>query len=348
MRTPLLILLVLAALPCAARAEPAYCVATATELASAFSSAAQSPEASEIRVKEGFYSLGATGGSGSNIALQTASTSSLTISGGWAGANCSSQVLDPESTVLSGGGVKGVVRFFLVSQAETEIDISNLSFWQSPACLEIESDAGSDAIVRIDRNAFRLCQISSGQGSALRVTARSVDVYVRNNLFVDNSSGTGIVRLSGFGGSIFHVSNNTVANNPQPAPGGGPGGMQLSGLANDIFYFSNNVLWNNGTGSGYDLAISANTPIVLNANTIGERAPLPVGAIDIDTQLGIDPGFTGSVDFRPRRDSPIRNTGINPTGGALDIDFIGNTRVQGSRIDRGAFEYAEVFGDGFE
>jgi hypothetical protein len=347
MRAPslILLLLVLACLPSAARAEPPYCVGTATDLQSAFSNAAQSPEPSEIRVKEGFYALGPIGGS--VYALQTASTSSLRISGGWAGASCSSQVLDPEATVLSGGG-KGVLRFFLISQAQTEIDISNLSFWQSPSCLEIESDAGSEGIVRIDRNAFRLCQVNPGNGSALRVTARSVDVYVRNNLFVDNASTTGIIRLSGLGGSIFHVSNNTVVNNPQFAPGGGPGGMQLSAQGSDLFYFINNVLWNNGTGSGYDLMVTANTPIVLNSNTIGERAPLPNGAIDIGTQLGIDPGFTSSVDFHPRRNSPLRNAGINPTGGALAIDFLGDARLQGPRIDRGAFEFAEVFGDGFE
>lgn len=345
MRAALLILILLNLLPGTARAEPPYCVATASELQSAFSGAAQSPEASEIRVKEGFYALGSIGGS--VFALQTASTSSLKISGGWSGSACSSQVLDPENTVLSGGG-KGVLRFFLVAQAETVVEISNLSFWQSPACLEIESDAGSDAIVRIDRNAFRLCQVTSGNGSALRVTARSVDVFVRNNLFVDNSSSTGVVRLSGFGGSIFYVSNNTVVNNPQPAPGGGPGGMQLSAQGSDIFYFNNNVLWNNGTGSGYDLLVTANTPIVLNANTIGERAPLPAGAIDIDTQLGVDPGFANAADFHPRRTSPLRNTGINPTGGALGIDFLGDPRLQGTRIDRGAFEFAEVFGNGFE
>lgn len=345
MRASLLLLLI--ALPWTAHAEPPYCVSTATELDAAFGAAAQSTEASEIRVKEGFYALAPIGGS--VFALQTASSSNLTISGGWAGANCSSQVLDPEATVLSGGGSKGVMRFFLVSQAQTEIEISNLSFWQSPACLEIESDAGSDGVVRIDRNAFRLCQINPGNGSALRVTARSVDVYVRNNLFVDNASTTGVVRLGGLGGSIFHVSNNTVVNNPQFAPGGGgPGGMQLSAQSSDLYYFSNNVLWNNGTGNGYDLLVNANTPIVLNSNTIGERAPLPVGAIDIDTQLGIDPDFTSSVDFHPRRDSPLRNRGINPTGGALAIDFLGAPRVQGGKIDRGAFEVAEVFGNGFE
>jgi hypothetical protein len=346
MRTAAPILCFLLALSPVARAEPPYCVATATDLEDAFSDAADSPEASEIRVKEGFYSLAAIGGS--VVALQTASASSVKISGGWAGSDCSSQVPDPEATILSGGGSKSVMRFFLVSQGETDVEISNLSFWQSPVCLEIESDASSNATVRIDRNAFRLCQINPGNGSALRVTARSVDVYLRNNLFVDNASTTGIVRLGGLGGSVFHVSNNTLVNNPQFAPGGGPGGMQISALASDLFYLHNNVLWNNGSGNGYDLLVNAGTPIVLNSNLIGERAPLPAGAIEIDTLLGIDPGFASSVDFHPRSTSPLRNSGAPPPGGVLDIDFLGDTRSQGSDIDRGAFEFAEIFASGFE
>jgi hypothetical protein len=346
MRKPLSTLLLLVGLPLAAHAEPPYCVGTAEDLRDAFASAGASPEPSEIRVKQGFYSFAQIGGS--VVALQTASASSLKISGGWAGSSCSSQVLDPEETVLSAGGVKGVLRFFMVSGAATEIEISNLALWQSPTCLEIESDVGSDAIVRIDRNVFRLCQANPGSGSALRVTARSVDLYLRNNLFVDNASTSGVIGLSGFGSSNFYVSNNTVANNPQFGPGGGPGGMQITSQASDIFFLSNNVLWNNGSGSGYDLLVNPGVPIVLNSNLIGERAPLPSGSVENAAMLGIDPRFTGSADFRPRADSPLRNSGVNPTGGALPIDLIGNFRTQGSRIDRGAFEFGEVFSDGFE
>jgi hypothetical protein len=347
MRTSILSFALLAAWPFAARAE-VYCVGTPVQLKDAFSNAASSPEASEIRVKTGFYALTPTGG---NVyVMQTASASDLKMSGGWTDANCTpgSQDLDPEGTVLSAGFSGGLLRFFLLSGAATQIEISNLSLRQSSICLEIESGVGSDATVRIERNAFRLCQVNPGNGSALRVNARSADVYLRNNVFVDNSSTSGVVRLSGLGNSIFYVSNNTVANNPQPGGGGGPGGMQLSAMASDIFFLMNNVLWNNGTGNGYDLLATVNTPILLNGNLIGERAPLPAGAAELNALLGVDPRFVSSNDLRPRRDSPLRNSGVNPTGSALEIDFIGDSRVQGTRIDRGAHEYAEVFASGFE
>jgi hypothetical protein len=349
MRKPFVILAILVSLPLAAHAE-VYCVGTAGDLRTAFGDARSSPAASEIRVRTGFYVLPPL--NGQPISLQYAAGSSLTMSGGWSDPACTGQISDPEQTVLSADNGGTLLRFFLLAGAATQIELTNFSFRQASgttaSCLEFESDAGSDAVVRIDRNAFRLCNASSSGGSAVRATARSVDFYLRNNIFTDNASTTGVVNLSGFGGSIFYVSNNTIANNPQFGAGGGPGGMQVSAQANDIVWLSNNVLWNNGTGNGYDLLINSNTPVVLNSNLIGEAAPFPAGAVNNGTLLGVDPRFTNSVDFRPRADSPMRDSGANPNGGALSFDFDGSARVQGARIDRGAFEFGEVFADGFE
>lgn len=353
MRKPALVLTMLAALPFAAHAE-VYCVGTAAQLRTAFSDSAASPNASEIRVRSGFYVLPPL--NGNPISLQYVATSSLTMSGGWTGSNgsCTGQVADPEQTVLSADGAGQLLRFFLLAGAATEISLTNFSFRQGSvstpgtACLEIESDVGSDAIVRIDRNAFRLCNGASSIGSALRINARSVDVYLRNNVFTDNASNTGAVRLGGLGGSTFYVSNNTIANNPQFGVGGGPGGLQVSGQPSDLIWFHNNVLWNNGTGTGYDLFVGNGTPIALNNNLIGEAAAFPAGIVNNNTLLGVDPRFTNLVDFRPRADSPLRNGGVTPVGGALAIDFAGSPRTQGTRIDRGAYEFGEVFANGFE
>lgn len=349
MRKSIFMLSIFATLSFPAHAE-LYCVGTASELRTAFSDAQSSPAASEIRVRTGFYILPPL--NGQPISLQYSATSSLTMSGGWSNAGCSTQIADPEQTVLSADGSGSLLRFFLIAGAATQIELTNFSFRQAAgnaaSCLAFDSDVGSDAIVRVDRNAFRLCNTSTGDGSALKASARSVDFYLRNNVFADNASVTGVVYLSGLGSSTFYVSNNTVANNPQLGAGGGPGGVQISAQPSDLVWFSNNVLWNNGTGTGYDLLVNANVPIVLNNNLIGEAAPLPAGAVNNNTLLGVDPRFSASVDFRPRADSPLRNGGTNPTGGALSVDFDGFARSQGLRIDRGAFEFREVFANGFE
>ena len=80
-----------------------------------------------------------------------------------------------ENTVLSADGVGRLLNIFLQANAATEIEIGLLSFRRgsldasvanAAACLTIESDVGSDAIVRIGRNAFRLCNRSGGSASA--------------------------------------------------------------------------------------------------------------------------------------------------------------------------------------
>jgi hypothetical protein len=345
------LLLSVASLP--AQAE-VYCVSTTAQMRTSIINAAVSPEASEIRIRKGFYSLPAA--DEQSVSLQYSSASDLTMTGGWDGTagQCTDQQSAPDTTVLSAAGTGRLLSIFLLSGAATRLELRNLSFWQgdipaginAAACVNIETDASSDATILVDRNAFRLCNRGSGSGSALSVTARSATVYVRNNLFADNASIAGTALLKGLGSSVMYVSNNTLANNPQLGAGGGPGGLQVTGLATDFYWFSNNVLWNNGSGTGYDLLVSA-PAMVLNNNLIGAMAPLPAGVVNNNT-LASDPRFVSTGDLRPRADSPLRNAGITPNGGALPIDFDGGSRILGGRIDRGAYEFEELFSNSFE
>ncbi len=343
----------------AAAASPAchaevLCISTAAQLRNALIAAASSASATEIRLHPGFYSVPAA--SGSAVSLSYSANSDLSISGGWrdVGGSCSTQGGSPDDTVISAGGVGQLFSVFLQTGAATRFEINNVSLRQGDlsagggpsACLAIETDGSSDATILIDRNEFRLCNRIGGSGSALALTARSATVYVRGNVFADNGNTAGAVFLKSLGGSISYVSNNTIANNPQFGAGGGPGGLQITGLAGDFFWVTNNVLWNNGTGNGYDLLANAPAEALLN-NLIGQRAPLPAGAADINN-LSVDPGFTSIVDFRPRTDSPLRNTGVSPSGSIVEVDFDNLPRVAGSKIDRGAYEYDEAFANGFE
>ena len=112
-----------------------------------------------------------------------------------------------EDTVLSADGVGRLLNIFLLANAATEIELGLLSFRQgnldasvvnAAACLTMESDVGSNAIVRIDRNAFRLCNRDAGTGSAVVVRARDADVYFRGNLLLDNDNVAGAVFCSGW------------------------------------------------------------------------------------------------------------------------------------------------------
>jgi hypothetical protein len=330
-----------------------YCVSNAAQLRAAFNDAASSSSASEIRVRKGFYSLPAVNALA--VSLVYSAPSDLEVSGGWDGSNgsCAATGADPATTVLSAEGLGRLLYLQIFSGTATHIELKYLSFRDGAAgttgtggCIHAESDAGAEGTLTIDNNAFRLCSTAS-TGAALVVRARSIDVRVRNNLFTDNVSQLGIVRLSGLGASTLYFSNNTLVNNPQTDLDGGPGGMQIGGQANDLIWFTNNVLWKNGSGSGYDLLVSTGTPIVLNSNLIGAMAPLPAGVIN-NALLMLDPGFVSNSDFRPRADSPLRNSGVTANGGSTLLDHAATNRLQGARIDRGAFEFSEFFSNGFE
>jgi hypothetical protein len=329
-----------------------YCVSAAAQLRTALSDAATSTSASEIRIRKGFYALPAA--SAQSASLNYSAVSDLKISGGWEGSGgaCTVESAEQESTVLSAQGVGRLLNIYLLNGSQTNIELKSLSFRDGAGvsglagCVNVESDASANGTVNIDNNSFRLCR-TSALGAALVVEARAIDVRVRNNLFTDNVSQLGIVQLLGLGGSVLYFSNNTLVNNPQLDLDGGPGGIQISAQANDLVWFSNNVLWKNGSSNGYDLYVGSGTPIVLNNNLIGSTTSLPVGAVNNAT-LSIDPGFVGPADFRPSTNSPMRNSGTNPNGGQIGLDLAGDIRVQGARIDRGAFEYSELFFSGFE
>lgn len=335
-----------------ARAE-LYCVSTAAQLRSAFVNAAASASASEIRVRNGFYALPAA--DATSTSLRYSGASDLEVSGGWDGLNgsCTDRFGPQESTVLSADGVGRLLDIFIPFGASNTIILRNLGFRDGAAgnsglaaCVNIESDAGSQSMVMIDNNSFRLCS-TAGIGAALRVLARSVDVRVRNNLFTDNVSQLGIVRLFGLGASNIYFSNNTLVNNPQIDLDGGPGGVQITSQANDFIWFTNNVLWKNGSSNGTDLFVSVGTVAALNNNLIGTMAPLPAGVINNAT-LSVDPGFVSASNFRPGAGSVLRNSGIGPVGGVTVLDLGSASRVQGARIDRGAYEFSELFASGFE
>ncbi len=355
----------LLALPTLACAET-YCVSTAAQLAAAIESADASSSASEIRVRTGFYSIAAAPPQQGQAvhALHINGTSDLLLTGGWSGANCETRsTLNPEQTVLSAGGNGKLMRIEFPSfptLSTHTVEVSGISFRSATsndldgACVLVDSNltSGSDrATLILDRNSFRLCNntLDSSAPSALEVDVSNLNVYVRNNLFVDNAGYFQVVRLVGRLNTTHYVSNNTVAHN------NGIGGNAIDGLAvlgannSSFFWVVNNIAWANGSANANsdDLFTGGDTVGVVSSNLYGRLGSLSAGVSYI-SNLSTDPRFISANDVRLRADSPARNSGSGAAGGSLDSDLFGTPRVQGGRIDRGAHEYDELFGNGFE
>ena len=242
--------LVLCLLGINAQAE-ILCVATAAQLRAALQSAEDSATATEIRVRKGTYSLPAASALGKS--LEYRGESDLMMTGGWENSTCTTQSKDGrEDTVLSADGMGRLFYAYLKAGAATEFHIERLSFRggydavsisPSAACLGIDAEVGSDAIIRVDRNSFRLCRkdptFHGLGGSALAISARDADIYVRGNVMVDNVSAGATMDLSGVGSSTFFVSNNTVAHNTQLDFGLMPSGMLIRGVTTDLFWLNN-------------------------------------------------------------------------------------------------------------
>ncbi|MBL8299424.1 MAG: right-handed parallel beta-helix repeat-containing protein [Rhodanobacteraceae bacterium] len=326
-----------------ARAE-IWCVSTPGELLAALASAADSVESTEIRVRTGTYFL--------TTRLNYNSASSLQVSGGWQGSpgNCSSRITAPGQTRLFAAIANtAVMRVQLPTAGATSVTLTGLEFTAGEstmfgvsACLTVRAEANSNATVRINGNVFSGCRSENLSGAALFVDAASASVSVTNNLFFSNT-GSGIVLFNLNGSTTVEYNNNTLSKSftsalPSTA-------LNISANGSNTIRLVNNVLW----GNAHTRDIEAfGSPISMGYNLIETVGSIPPGSVNVAT-LSRDPGFVDAINanFRPRADSPLRNSGGIPSV-QLNVDLDGNSRVLGVRMDRGAYEFQELFSSGFE
>lgn len=211
--------------------------------------------------------------------------------------------------------------------------------------MTVEGDAGASGRLTLLNTSFRLCS-STMPGSALHVTGRGIDLDLRNSVFADNGSAFATVSLTMIGGSVFHVTNNTVAFNRST---GAVVGLQLSSIGDDHFlWLINNVIYNNGSGNANELSLDTDMIGVVNYNIVARMDPVPAGMASSNNSNN-NPMFASSVNLRPTENSPLRNAGSNNAPIGLPVfDNVGEPRPQGGRYDIGAFEFPELFKNGFE
>lgn len=177
--------------------------------------------------------------------------------------------------------------------------------------------------------------VAASSGGALMSTGGTLNVV--NCLITNNRSANGGAACSN--GATTTISNSTICRNSVSA--GNYGGV-LADLTSGSLTVMNCILYDNTTSESVvteqsQIAWSNGTPVVDYCHISDDIEGLS-GSNNtiIDTD---DPLFAGSSDYRLAFKSQCVDNGSGT--GAPETDIIGNPRVFGSAIDRGAYESQE-------
>ncbi|MBK6726488.1 MAG: hypothetical protein IPG63_04370 [Xanthomonadales bacterium] len=330
------------------------CVSTVAGLHNALAVAQSNGEDDHILIATGTYapSTGSTA-----FEYQATENHSLRLSGGYelAGGNCLLSTLDSALTVLSGGGVRPVLRLDGAAGTHGDIIIERLtirsgrSIWSGGGG-SIGTNAGYSGNLIIDHVIVRNND-AEYYGGGLSVGS-SGTVHISNSLFLANRAGFGHVALSltlntPDSALNFVVGNTLVANACLP-DSNCEFTFRVGGADDPEVVFANNAFAFNTSGD--DLRIDGPLGLFLyHNNFVGLSSNVEpeaqVGNLALTNPEFVDP-FAG--DYRLSPDSPLRDAGHTPfVLGRRDLD--GLPRVSGSAVDIGAYESQdELFGDGFE
>ena len=213
---------------------------------------------------------------------------------------------------------------------------------------------------------------SSSYGGGIYMNKSTVNMY--NNIISGNSAGSagGGVYVSNM---IANIHNNVISNNKHAASKSGNGGG-ISLYNSNSMIINNTIAYNDAENGGGMYCSNGSSPVVINniiygnTSSVGEQvfvndnnsAPKMLYNLNQCDCLGITSGvnynweanydnsnFDSNPQFvnyalqnyRLRETSPCINAGIEDvTGlGLPNTDIDGNSRIYGSRIDIGAYEY---------
>jgi hypothetical protein len=163
-------------------------------------------------------------------------------------------------------------------------------------------------------------KIPGDSHAQLRTTCHgSATLNISDSVFAGGDS-------SGLVGSVYdtgeaYLTNLTIADN-------GGYGVYLVNNGTHVSSFHNSIAFRNGTDTYFDGLVAT------GGNLIGTDP------------LFYDPP-SGSYDLR--KGSVAIDTGLpSPPGGLSSLDAAGRPRVINGTVDKGAYEYNEIFADGFE
>jgi trimeric autotransporter adhesin len=322
-----------------------YCVATASGLSNAMTSANNGDEGSvqDIRVRPGTYSLPA------GLKFDPAGNKDnkdFSLTGGW-NSDCSSRTINPAATVLDGGGDA----LFMFWGDHQRIVVEGLRFTN-----------------------FNTVGIGETSCQPYHICSDTQAIRVRFNEFRSGRS----VWVSTYDAQFLNVSNNLIANisNAPNAPhikisyanNESPPIIAFNTFANiqctasDQFAVElatartatvhHNIFHSNGCGSDVNIEDFFNTSFTLRNNLYGTRSGMaPVASSG--NVISSNPGFLNAAagDYRLKESVPASaaiNAGLSPaqmvqfglagTIPSQDLDGPAGVRLTGTRYDIGAYE----------
>jgi hypothetical protein len=345
-----------------------FCVASSNGLTVALATAEANSEDNDIRIRVGAYDAP---DAGFHIDLFEG-RHSLSVAGGFTDEACTAQTHAVSATVLDG---RDAVRPLTIETSRSSgiadpahsIAVSGLTFRHGSdalvGALKI-SDSGPiyGGIITVEGNAFldntTAIGVPEGGPALLAATdgpdfAGGTGLFVRNNLFARNVA-SNAPAVFVYSDNHIDVSNNTFVGNVSTDTTLDErvtfASFTFSGID-----FSNNVFSDNNpaaTPATFDLRATNVTDLVDNAIVATAGTPRSETGT-----IASDPRFIDAAngDYRLAVDSPLVDAGIDtPAGGVAAFDLDGVARIQGARIDIGAYEAAvptsadEVFTDGFD
>ena len=316
------------------------CVSTTSELQDALTTAADNGENDVILLEPGLYTVGAP------LTYQTYEDFDLSVSGGWEG--CVSHHNDPRYTVIDGQSAHALMKLTAGSGTSGNVSVGWITFQNGVGeggtnAVALTPYAGWEGTLLVENNVFRNLEGRMDSGyTAIQLDSDLGRLEVRNNLFVNNTTESGISPLHLIANStdfsyVGRFTNNTVTANQS-------GSYAVTATGGGIWSVANNVFWDN---EGDDLALG--TYAFLSNNDIGSFCCNPV---DESGDISVDPGFVDPVggNYRPGGSSPLAEAGRNDApGGVGTFDLGGGLRMIGGTVDIGAYERQDaLFGDGFD
>jgi len=329
------------------------CIENESQVKSTLDTALASAEVTEeVRIKSGAYTFN-TGDFG-YFGVLAGTGKALSIRGGWSGSSgqCTTQdgVL---ATQFLGNGARSVFGINASTTFTGSITIENMLFaggftsaGSSPSCLSLGEQNGGVMGILIDRVWVEGCTTATGVSAPAVGLSSNSSLVVRNSLIAGNNSGISpAVTLAVRAGLSNLVLNNTIAKNTS-ADSSGWVGLFVSASNGATLKLANNLLDGNiaTVGTRTDIrVVGSGTTLQNNRYTGLSGTP--------DSETGSSTGSAGfdGVSYDLSAASTARDAGtffLSFFQGTLDA--VAQPRVQGSAVDLGALEYANLFRDGFE